>query len=160
AGNYTANSTASTAANISQLSITVTAVTDSKTYDGATSSTGTPGISPALVGGDSSGFTQTFANRNAGIGNKVISPSGSVTDGNSGNNYALTFATASGSITARALLVSALGVNRSYDGTTAAAVTLSDNRISGDVFTDSYTSASFADKNVGNGKPVNVAGIS
>jgi len=46
-----------------------------------------------------------------------------------------------------------------YDSTTNAAVTLSDNRVSGDVFTDSYTSASFADKNVANGKPVSVSGI-
>src|SRR5207247_7591418 len=35
-----------------------------------------------------------------------------------------------------------------------------DDRVSGDVFTDSYTSASFADKNVGNGKTVSVSGIS
>src|SRR5262249_56812557 len=49
---------------------------------------------------------------------------------------------------------------RSYDGTTGATVTLSDDRVSGDVFTDSYTSASFADKNVGTGKAVSVSGIS
>ena len=47
-----------------------------------------------------------------------------------------------------------------YDGTTTASVTLSDDRISGDVFSDSYTSALFADKNVANGKTVNVSGIS
>jgi hypothetical protein len=51
-------------------------------------------------------------------------------------------------------------VNKVYDGTTTATVTLSDNRIAGDVFTDSYASASFVDKNVGNGKTVNVTGIS
>src|SRR5206468_3601492 len=39
-------------------------------------------------------------------------------------------------------------------------VTLSDDRVSGDVFTDSYTSASFANKNVGTGKTVSVSGIS
>jgi hypothetical protein len=50
-------------------------------------------------------------------------------------------------------------VNKVYDGTTAAAVTLSDNRVSGDVLTASYTNASFADKNVGVGKIVNVSGI-
>jgi hypothetical protein len=38
-------------------------------------------------------------------------------------------------------------------------VTLSDNRVAGDVFTTSYTSASFADKNVGTGKTVSVSGI-
>ena len=30
----------------------------------------------------------------------------------------------------------------------------------GDIFTDSYTAATFADKNVGNGKAISVAGIS
>ncbi|MFZ0927649.1 MAG: Ig-like domain repeat protein, partial [Syntrophobacteraceae bacterium] len=58
------------------------------------------------------------------------------------------------------LTVTATGANKVYDGTTAATATLSDNRISGDVFTDSYTSATFADKNVGNGKTVTVTGIS
>src|SRR5213078_3886838 len=52
------------------------------------------------------------------------------------------------------------GVNKVYDGTTAATVALSDNRVSGDVFTDSDTSAAFSDKNVGTGKTVTVSGIS
>ena len=36
---------------------------------------------------------------------------------------------------------------------------LSDNRVSGDTFTDSYTSATFNNKNVGTGKAVSVTGI-
>src|SRR5262249_40408098 len=43
---------------------------------------------------------------------------------------------------------------------TSATVILSDDRVSGDVFSDSYSSASFADKNVGSGKTVSVSGIS
>ena len=39
-------------------------------------------------------------------------------------------------------------------------MTLGDNRISGDTLSLSYTAASFADKNVANGKTVNVSGIS
>jgi hypothetical protein len=50
-------------------------------------------------------------------------------------------------------------VNKVYDGTTAATVTLSDNHLGNDVVVDSYASASFADKNVGNGKAVTVSGI-
>src|SRR5207244_12865212 len=49
-------------------------------------------------------------------------------------------------ITARALTVSATADNKVYDGTTAAVAHLSDNRVAGDVFTDSYTSASFDTK--------------
>src|SRR6185436_17516140 len=47
-----------------------------------------------------------------------------------------------------------------YDGTTTATVTLSDNRVAGDSLSTSYTSASFANKNVGTAKTVNVTGIS
>jgi hypothetical protein len=58
------------------------------------------------------------------------------------------------------LNVSATGVNKGYDGNTTATVTLSDNRISGDVLTLSYSSATFSDKNIGTGKAVSVSGIS
>jgi len=49
-------------------------------------------------------------------------------------------------------------VNKVYDGTDATTVTLSDNRVAGDVLTTSYTSAAFADKTIGIGKAVNVSG--
>ena len=66
-------------------------------------------------------------------------------------NYTFNANTASttADITARALTVSATGINKMYDGTTTATVTLSDNRVSGDVLTTSYTTAAFVDKNVG-----------
>ena len=47
-----------------------------------------------------------------------------------------------------------------YDGTTSATITLADNRIAGDSLATSYTSASFASKNVGTAKTINVNGIS
>src|SRR5206468_2170544 len=77
-------------------------------------------------------------------------------------NYQLgsTSAATSAEITARTLTVSAAGVNKVYDGATAATVTLSDNRVSGDDLTASNTTAEFADKNVGTGKTVSVSGIS
>ena len=58
------------------------------------------------------------------------------------------------------LTVSATGVNKSFDGTANATVTLSDNRVyAGDTFTDNYMSASFADANPGVNKTVTVRGI-
>ena len=60
----------------------------------------------------------------------------------------------------RSLTVAATGVNKAYDGTAAATATLSDNRVTGDNLTDSYANASFADKNVGDGKGITVSGIS
>ena len=55
--------------------------------------------------------------------------------------------------------MSATGANKVYDGLTADTVSLGDNRITGDVLTLSNTAASFADKNVANGKAVSVTGI-
>src|SRR4029077_5207014 len=52
------------------------------------------------------------------------------------------------------------GINRVYDTTTAATVTLSDDHLGSDGVTTAYTSASFADKNVGTAKAVSVSGIS
>src|SRR6185503_8148029 len=75
------------------------------------------------------------------------------------NYSANTTATTSADITGRTLTVTATGMNKVYDGTTTATVTLSDNRVAGDSLNTSYTSASFADKNVGAGQTVNVSGI-
>src|SRR5205807_4426825 len=76
-------------------------------------------------------------------------------------NYTLhTTTSTTADITPRILTVSAHGMNKVYDGTQTATVALTDDRVSGDVFTDSYTSASFVNKHVGTGKAVSVSGIS
>jgi phospholipase C len=62
-------------------------------------------------------------------------------------------------VTSRDLAVTATGVGKVYNGATAATVTLSDDRVAGDLFTVSYVSASFGDKNVGTSKVVTVSGI-
>src|SRR5207249_146386 len=80
--------------------------------------------------------------------------------GTAAGNYALAQPTdLSATITPATLTVSATGVNKVYDGTTAATVTLSDNRVSGDNLSASYTAATFANKNAGTGKTVSVSGI-
>ena len=57
------------------------------------------------------------------------------------------------------MVISATGVDKAYDGTTAATVTLSDNGLSGDDLSLAYTTAAFADQNAGSAKPVSVSGI-
>jgi hypothetical protein len=84
----------------------------------------------------------------------------SITGVDAGNYTFNTTASTTADITARGLVVTATGINKVYDGMTTATVTLSDDRVSGDVFTTSYAVASFGDKNVGTGKPVSVSGIS
>src|SRR5207244_5206399 len=89
--NYAVTFVNDTTGAINTRAITVTAATNTKTYDGTTSAAATPTItSGALQGTDTNGFTEAYANRNAGTG-KTLVPSGSVTDGNGGANYAATF---------------------------------------------------------------------
>jgi len=61
-------------------------------------------------------------------------------------------------ITARALAVSATGVNKVYDGTTSCTVTLATTGIAGDSLATSYASASFAPPRW-HAKSVSVSGI-
>jgi filamentous haemagglutinin family N-terminal domain len=68
--------------------------------------------------------------------------------------------TATLNIDPRTLTIDATAQNRTYDGTTAATVTLTDDRIAGDDLTISFSSASFDDKNAGTGKMVTVFDIS
>jgi hypothetical protein len=160
AGNYTFNTTASTSADISVRPITVAAVASTKIYDATTTSSGIPMVSSGtLASGDTLNFTQTFNNKSVGT-SKTLTPAGSVNDGNGGDNYAVTLATnTNGIITARSLTVTAAGIDKVYDGTTTATVTLSDNRVAGDVMTNSYSSANFDNKNAGVNKTVTVNGI-
>ena len=109
-------------ANISAKPLTVSAVTDSKVYDGTVNSSQAPVISAStpLVPGDSaSGITQDFNNKRVGTG-KTISPVGVVLDGNGGANYAYTYvAVTTGTITQRPVIVTAVTDTKTYDGTTS-----------------------------------------
>jgi autotransporter-associated beta strand protein len=90
--NYTlASSTVATTATINQRALTVTAGANTKPYDGTTSAATIPAITSGTVaGGDTAAFIETYDTPNAGTG-KTLTPSGSVTDGNGGANYAVTF---------------------------------------------------------------------
>src|SRR6185503_13094669 len=159
-GNYNANTNASTTANITKAALTVTATGVNKVYDGTTNATVT--LSDNRIAGDvltPSYTAASFLDKNVGNGKTVNVTGISISGTDSGNYNANTNASTTANITKAALTVTATGVNKVYDGTTNATVTLSDNRIAADVLTTSYTAASFLDKNVGNGKTVNVTGI-
>ncbi len=153
---------------INKKALTVSGITASKVYDASTAATlVTSGASfTGVVGSDavtldsSAVSAATYADKNVGTG-KSISYSGSFALGGADSgNYTLTQPAITGTITQKALTVSATGINKTYDATTAATVTLSDDKISGDTVTDSYTTATFDTKNVGSGKTVSVSGIS
>lgn len=159
-GNYLLSSTtAQTSADITQRQLTVGLNASGKTYDGTAAAA--VSYSDNRVSGDVlvvSG-SAAFTDKNAGTG-KTVTATGLSLSGTDAGNYALasTTATSTASIAQRTLAVMASGNNKVYDGTAAATVNLSDNRVAGDVL-DVSGSASFADKNAGTGKTISVGGI-
>ncbi len=162
AGNYSFNTTAATSASITARPLSVTAVADSKTYDGTTGSSGVPALVGGLGSGDLGAFTQSFDTRNAGT-NKTLIASGVVSDGNGGNNYAVTFGdNTNGVIGALGITGSVTAASKVYDGTTAATIT--SRTLSGVLANDevSYVggNAEFADPDAGADKTVTATGLS
>ena len=98
--------------------ITVTAAADTRVYDGTTDSDGEATITfGTLADGDTVTWSQSFDNKNAGS-NKTLTASGTVSDGNGGNNYSITFVkNTTGEITAKALTLAAVTDTKEYDGT-------------------------------------------
>lgn len=162
AGNYTPNATTSTTANITSASLTATITASDKAYDGTTAALITNCSLATIVPGDVVSCVTTtpvFSDKNAGTG-KTVTASISLSGASAGNYTVNATAQATADITARPLSISATGINKTYNGTTGASVTLSDDRVAGDVLTAIYASALFNDKNVGTGKTVSVSGIS
>lgn len=158
--NYTLSQPTGITGTITARPITVRpSVAATKVYDGNASSAGIPTVTVgSIIALDTENFTQAYANKNVGT-SKAMNASGVVNDGNGGNNYAVTFSQRSdATITAAPLTVTATGVNKVYNGNTAATVVYNDNRVPGDILTISGT-ATFDNKNVGVGKTVSVTGI-
>jgi hypothetical protein len=153
-------------ANITPAALTVAGIIASnKIYDSTT--TATLNCSNALLAtvfvGDavtlnSANAKGIFANKNVGAG-KTVQVSGLTLGGTNAGNYSLTQPATTASITPRSLTITAKGVNKIYNATTNATVTLADNRVAGDVLADSYASASFTNKNVGAAILINVYGL-
>ncbi|WP_242478459.1 YDG domain-containing protein [Rubrivivax gelatinosus] len=160
AGNYTLSSTnASTTATITAKAISGAIVANGKVYDGTTAAT-TSGTLSGVIDGDSVTLATSgsFADKNAGVG-KMVNVAGSLSGSDAGN-YTLSSSntTTTATITAKAISGTIVADGKVYDGTTAAATS---GTLSGVIDGDSVTlatSGSFADKNAGVGKTVNVAG--
>src|SRR4029077_19731880 len=112
---YTFHTAAGT---INQYALDVTAASSTKTYDGTTSSTGSPTITGGTslrTGDTTTTFSAIFDSRNAAA--RTLTASGVVNDGNSGLNYSYTFHAATGTINQYALDVTAASDTKTYDGT-------------------------------------------
>ena len=162
----TAAGTYTTRADITVRPLTVSAVTDTRVYNGTTSSVGIP-TSTGLQAGDTLNgpLTQAYASKNVlGTGNSTLVATGpyTVTDGNGGNNYAVTVTTAPGTITPLALVGSITAANKVYDGNNTATIATRAlaTPIGGDTVSYTGGAALFSDKNVANGKTVTGTGLS
>jgi autotransporter-associated beta strand protein len=110
--------------------ITVVATAASKTYDGTTTAAGNATITPSggvLIGGDTytpTSLGQAFSSRTSAVGTAVIVPGTitSISDGNGGNNYSVTYSNyTAGTINPKALTLLGLSAqSRAYDGTNTA----------------------------------------
>ena len=109
--------------------LTVTAVPNTKGFDGTDSAAGTPIItSGQLFATDTGSFTETYSTIHAGTG-LTLTPTGTITDGNGGADYIVTYVPLTknspgvgpngpGIITPEALTISAVTDTKTYDGTT------------------------------------------
>jgi hypothetical protein len=165
AGSNYAVITKAASGTISQAPLHLSAVTDSRQYNGTTSSNGTPTVTPGdLQGSDSvAGLVQAFQSRNVlGVNASVLQVTGYVVhDGNGGGNYSVSTSTAQGSITPAPLHLLATSDTKQYDGTTSSNGTPTVKP--GDLqATDTVTglTQSFASKNVlgGNGSTLQITG--
>jgi hypothetical protein len=165
AGNYSLQNTSATStANISAKSLTVSYTASHKVYDGLTNAS-VSGSSSDMVSGDNLGFTQTahFVDKNAANG-KGVSITQIGLSGTDAGNYALAFTTASASanITPKDVSLSSItAAHKAYDGNNTANIT--SGAISTGVGSETLAisgSGIFSDANAANGKTVTVANVS
>lgn len=159
ANNYIWNKTALAEASIGKASLTVTASGVDRVYDGTKDVS--VQISDDRVSGDLITITASaeMQDKSAGSG-KAVSVSGINVTGADAQNYAWnTTASTTADIAKANLLVSASGIDKTYNGSVDAEVSYSDSRIAGDSLAVTGSST-FADKNAGSNKTVTVYGIS
>jgi hypothetical protein len=175
AGNYTLASVATTTASITAKNLTIGgAVAQNKAYDGTTTATvdfsgaslvGVVGSDAVSINGSS--YVANFDTKNVGTG-KPVTVTGVTLSGTDAGNY--TISQPSGlkaDITASSVTVSGITAGvKVYDGGTAATLNTSAATLDGVAAGDkvnlvtSSATGSFADKNVGQNKPVTVTGLS
>jgi|CXWL01.1.fsa_nt_gi hypothetical protein len=172
AGNYLLTQPTATAS-ITQAGLTVSGVTASdKVYDTTTAATiSTAGAAlVGVLGSDvvtlgTAGASGTFADENVGIA-KPVGLAGLTAAGADAGNYTLSQPTTTADITPAGLTVTGVtAADKVYDATTAATLTTGGATLAGVLAGDVVTlntgaaTGTFADKNVGVGKAVTVAGL-
>ncbi|MBO7725252.1 MAG: hypothetical protein J6S40_02185, partial [Thermoguttaceae bacterium] len=165
AKNYIVPVTETLQADIFKKGVTLNLTAGDKVYDGnADAELGSDYSFDTLIAGDevtASWTSASFADKNVGAG-KAVTVTGLAYGGADKDNYEITVAPVTASITPKAVTLNLSAEDKEYDGTTDAAINsvyTFDTLVAGDEVTASWTSASFADKNVGEDKAVSVAGL-
>jgi hypothetical protein len=165
ANNYSIATTATGAGTINKADVTLTAEDVTKTYDGTTNVTdGTLKVKSGTIftGDSASGGTFSFADKNAGTGKTVTVSGATISDGNGGNNYNVTYAVnTTSTINPKVLTVTFADISKTYDGTTNA--TAGAGTLAGVESVDSgkvnvTASAAYDEKNAGS-RTVNYTGV-
>ena len=165
--NYTFNSTATTSANITPVILNLTGT---RVYDGDTDAAadlfGTNGVLNG-INGDTLTLSGTGVTSSKNVGTYENSPQFNLNDlaltanGSAlASNYTLIGGTDTFTITPLAVMVNAMGQDKTYDGTTTASVSLiGSGLIGGDVVSFTDSSANFNNPNAGSDVPITVSGI-
>lgn len=153
AGNYTANTEATTTANITPRDLVIAISADNKTYDGNTSATTYASIFSGLVDGDDvlvSSANGVFDDKHVANG-KTVTADVSTSGADAGNYSANTMATTLADISPKQLIIGITAQDKEYDGNYLAATSayISTGMVDGDILIVSSTNGLFADKNVG-----------
>ncbi len=158
AGNYTFNSTATTQADITQASLTVSITAEDKVYDGLTDATVSVSNISGIIGSDAVTATASngdFDTKNVGT-NKTVTADISLSGADAGNYSFNSTATTQADITQASLTVSITAEDKVYDGLTDATVSVSgiSGIIGSDTVTATASNGDFDTKNVGTNKTV------
>jgi hypothetical protein len=161
APNYRINTGETTTADITAkpLSINTDIASTTKVYDGNTSVDITSANLTGVIDNDdvTASGSGNFDNKNVGT-NKTITVAYQLS-GDDAANYSLDGTTATGDITAKALTYTVAADNKTYDGNTTAAATITLTNLVGDETLTVSETSTFADKNVGSDKTVTVDAI-
>ena len=149
---------------ITPMPLNVTAVADTRIYNGNISSTAVPEVE-TLAAGDAVNVApiQVFDTKNVGNG-KIMTPSGlTVKDGSNANmtaNYDIHYVTVStGEITQRQVNVNGITDTKIYDGNASSDGVPTVGSLAGSDVVNSVPTQSFDNKNSGTGKVMTPAGL-
>ncbi len=147
-------------ADIARKTLTSLFTANNKTYDGTTAATGSLVVSGVIAGDDAAvNATFSFGDKNAGTG-KAVTANAALSGADAGNYELSPIGVALADILRKAVTVSVVVNNKTYDGGTSGSgsVTLT-GVLAGEQVTATNGTYAFADRNAGTGKAVAITGI-